>query len=282
LRANGWSLGRIALKLAVSKSSVSVWVRDVPIARPEPFRRVQLPIISGALKTCGRCRRTQPVESFNRHPVRDRQHWCRECFKAYFRQRGSRHREQVATSKRKRRAAARRHIRAVLANTQCMDCGEAEPELLDFDHVRGKKRTELSVLVCAGYPRRVLDEEMAKCEIVCASCHRKRTGIRQRSWRAVASEGGDPPVGLRPRQARNLLIVLQALRMTGCIDCGECDVLALEFDHLRDKRFNVPRGIYAEFSVARMREEIGKCEVVCANCHRRRTNARRLGGQLAK
>jgi hypothetical protein len=37
----------------------------------------------------------------------------------------------------------------------------------------------------------------------------------------------------------------------------------------------VPRGIYSEYSVVRMRREIEKCEVVCANCHRRRTVARR-------
>ena len=141
--------------------------------------------------------------------------------------------------------------------------------------MRGEKRAALSVLVAWGSSTEVLDDEIAKCEVVCANCHRRRTGIRQRSWRAIASVGGDPTGGFLPRQARNLLIVRAALEASGCVDCGESNILALEFDHLRDKLFNVPRGIYDEYSVAKMQREIRKCEVVCANCHRRRTIARR-------
>lgn len=60
-----------------------------------------------------------------------------------------------------------------------------------------------------------------------------------------------------------------------CADCGETDPLVLEFDHLGDKLFNI-----GEAMIDRRWEdilnEIEKCEVVCANCHRRRTH-RRLG-----
>lgn len=60
-----------------------------------------------------------------------------------------------------------------------------------------------------------------------------------------------------------------------CVDCGETDPLVLEFDHLRDKCFNIGTGLrtYTWHAIV---DEIAKCEVVCANCHRRRT-ARTLG-----
>jgi 5-methylcytosine-specific restriction endonuclease McrA len=64
-----------------------------------------------------------------------------------------------------------------------------------------------------------------------------------------------------------------------CTDCGEHDPVVLEFDHLRDKAFAIgPRICSASW--AAILAEIEKCEVVCANCHRRRT-ARRRGAVRA-
>lgn len=59
----------------------------------------------------------------------------------------------------------------------------------------------------------------------------------------------------------------------GCKDCGYCGHPdALEFDHLRDKKFTIAEG---RRNVDKLLEEIEKCEVVCANCHRIRTANRR-------
>jgi hypothetical protein len=48
----------------------------------------------------------------------------------------------------------------------------------------------------------------------------------------------------------------------------------LDFDHLRDKKYNVSRMIHDGFSWKAIQKEIEKCEVVCANCHRLRTHNR--------
>lgn len=64
-----------------------------------------------------------------------------------------------------------------------------------------------------------------------------------------------------------------------CVDCGESDPVVLEFDHLRDKAFDIGQGL-ARRRWAAVLAEIEKCEVVCANCHRRRT-ARRRGALRA-
>jgi len=64
-----------------------------------------------------------------------------------------------------------------------------------------------------------------------------------------------------------------------CIDCGEGDPVVLEFDHLRDKVFNIG-GELSDQSWESILAEIEKCDVVCANCHRRRT-ARRRGSLRA-
>lgn len=69
--------------------------------------------------------------------------------------------------------------------------------------------------------------------------------------------------------------LLQQLRDVPCADCGhkfptEC----MDFDHVRgEKKFNVcQEGIWC--GVEKLLEEIAKCDIVCANCHRIRTKAR--------
>jgi ActR/RegA family two-component response regulator len=59
-----------------------------------------------------------------------------------------------------------------------------------------------------------------------------------------------------------------------CIDCGEADPIVLEFYHLRDKKFDISNRLVS-VRWETILQEIEKCEVVCANCHRRRTLIRR-------
>lgn len=56
----------------------------------------------------------------------------------------------------------------------CGDCkGTFPPECMDFDHVRGEKLFGIAVNMNISWER--LEAEIAKCEIVCANCHRIRT-----------------------------------------------------------------------------------------------------------
>lgn len=61
---------------------------------------------------------------------------------------------------------------------------------------------------------------------------------------------------------------------SGCVDCGINNPIVLDFDHLKDKKYNISRMIHDGFSWAAIKKEIAKCEVVCANCHRIRTYIR--------
>ena len=58
--------------------------------------------------------------------------------------------------------------------TPCADCGQQYPHYVtDFDHVRGVKRAK--VAECTNCSWRVFLEELIKCDLVCANCHRLRT-----------------------------------------------------------------------------------------------------------
>lgn len=56
-----------------------------------------------------------------------------------------------------------------------------------------------------------------------------------------------------------------------CVDCGEGDIVVLDFDHLGDKTGNVADLLHRSASINRIKSEIGKCVIRCANCHRRKT-----------
>jgi hypothetical protein len=77
----------------------------------------------------------------------------------------------------------------------------------------------------------------------------------------------------RRKQARldAIAYVTEYLRSHPCVDCGETDIVVLEFDHQRDKESNVSLLIAGGASEARLAAEIEKCHVVCANDHKRRT-----------
>ena len=80
--------------------------------------------------------------------------------------------------------------------------------------------------------------------------------------------------------AKNLAIyrarVLEYLRIHPCVDCGESDIRCLEFDHREAnvKIADVTKLISALVPWARIEAEIAKCDVRCANCHRRVTATR--------
>lgn len=70
---------------------------------------------------------------------------------------------------------------------------------------------------------------------------------------------------------RNKAYVVEHLEAHPCEHCGEADPVVLEFHHLRDKETEICRMVTNGVSIRRLDNEIKKCQVLCANCHRRET-----------
>lgn len=65
------------------------------------------------------------------------------------------------------------------------------------------------------------------------------------------------------------------LKANPCADCGETDIVVLEFDHINDdKDFSISDAARAGYGINKVKAEIAKCEVRCANCHRKKTYER--------
>lgn len=72
-------------------------------------------------------------------------------------------------------------IRALKEASPCMDCDEHFPYyVMDFDHVRGEKKFDLARAGAKAISFRMIQEEIDKCDLVCANCHRVRTHERKK------------------------------------------------------------------------------------------------------
>lgn len=300
---------------------------------------------------CCRCHEDKPDEAFAFRSLATgvRQSYCRPCQAAYRREHYLRTRTTYIENERLRirghRALNRILILEYLRAHPCVDCGESDPVVLDFDHRdRASKCLEVSRLANAKTWSHVL-MEIDKCDVRCASCHRRRTaeqfGWRKAAWESLAAdatlphapaetarlvrvESGevrtcctcgvalpleefalkDAASGLRSTKCRSCqraysrahyernrqkyldkarlrndasrdrfaAFLVAYLREHPCVDCGATDPTVLEFDH-RDpsEKVETVNALARAQSWNALEAEIAKCDVRCANCHRRRT-----------
>lgn len=130
------------------------------------------------MKLCSRCDESKPIEAFNRRGE-GRQAQCRECQKGYYRARPQEHMRRVRANTARYIERNRGFVLLYLEGHPCVDCGEADVVVLEFDHVRGKKRTDVSNLCLSGHSLATISAEIAKCEVRCANCHRRVTASRR-------------------------------------------------------------------------------------------------------
>jgi IS30 family transposase len=81
----------------------------------------------------------------------------------------------------RRRKAQRRELAKIKLGRGCADCGYAgHSAALDFDHVHGDKQFNVGQMASDHRPWEQIEAEIAKCEVVCANCHRIRTYERHK------------------------------------------------------------------------------------------------------
>ena len=138
-------------------------------------------------KQCAHCREEKAIDEFaySNRLLGKRQKHCRACMSMFnknsYNKKTPEEKQKIYDNRTKRRENARQYVWDYLASNPCIDCGETDPRLLEFDHVRGKKKAAISVLASGRYSIETIQAEIAKCEVRCTSCHRKKT-YRDRGW----------------------------------------------------------------------------------------------------
>lgn len=138
------------------------------------------------MKECTRCKQFKdPSEFSKKKTTKDGlQHVCKECHSAYIKQHYSNNKTYYKEKAHSRNAEIRvenlQFVIDYLKEHPCVDCGEKDPQVLEFDHVRDKFKA-ISRLVSQYASLSKIQEEMNKCEVRCCNCHRRKT-IKQLGW----------------------------------------------------------------------------------------------------
>ncbi len=148
--------------------------------------------VMAELRRCGRCGELKLLDDFSwrrkRHLQRD--NLCRPCRSEYGKEHYAANRQrdidQAAKVKRKLTRERTLYLLDYFKTHPCVDCGETDPVVLEFDHLRDKL-FDISKAIRDRSWQSILDE-MEKCEVVCANCHRRRTAQRRGTLRVVLTQ----------------------------------------------------------------------------------------------
>ena len=136
-------------------------------------------------KRCSHCGELKELSEFNRKDRGRLQPYCRACNSAYLKRHYAENREyylrKALKNKRLAKINAITYIWRYFETHPCVDCGETDPVVLQFDHVRGTKVASIASMVGPGFSLEKIEAEIAKCEVRCANCHFRKTA-RELGW----------------------------------------------------------------------------------------------------
>ena len=110
-----------------------------------------------------------------------RQKHCVECNRDAIRKHYTNNKAYYIDRNKERERIAKTYALEYLNEHPCVDCGESDPVVLDFDHVRGVKRREVTIMIKMGLALNSIKDEIEKCDIRCANCHRRKHANERKS-----------------------------------------------------------------------------------------------------
>jgi len=144
-------------------------------------------------KVCTKCKEKKEVELFPTANGRKDglASWCKLC---YANAAAEKYKNHAAERERKQRnfartkEANRQKLWSYLQEHPCIDCGNFDPRVLEFDHRDDVSKTrEVSIMTSWSWAS--IMEEIAKCDVRCANCHRIRTQVQFGQWRSKMNNG---------------------------------------------------------------------------------------------
>lgn len=140
-------------------------------------------------KKCSNCKKNLPEKEFNwKVKGVKRAYYCKSCSRRYIKQHYQNNKNYYLNKARirnlKLKKIAHNYVSRYLMKNPCVDCGEKDPLVLEFDHKdRNAKTYNISHLIRNGSTLSKLKKEIKKCDVRCANCHRRKTSIENNSWK---------------------------------------------------------------------------------------------------
>lgn len=184
----------------------------------------------------------------------------------------------------------------LLKADSCIDCHRYfVSEAMHFDHRPDEtKNRNIRGLIDRSASLKTLRIEIAKCDLVCVGCHRIRTISRLQEpikyhckGHPIFEEGCRMCGIYNRRRLRSLSLHhhVNILKTNPCFDCKSSFIpIFMDWDHRPGsiKEFSVSFAISSGWQLARILNEISKCDLVCCWCHVLRTINRREAGVSSK
>ncbi|MHA2281537.1 MAG: hypothetical protein ACXAC5_11880 [Promethearchaeota archaeon] len=133
------------------------------------------------MKICSKCKKKKSLNefSFKDKKASKRQSQCKLCLKEnnrrHYENNTDLYKERATSFRNRRKKESYEFVWGYLETHPCVDCGETDPVVLEFDHVRGHKIKAISKMIADTHPMQDLANEVKKCEVRCANCHRRKT-----------------------------------------------------------------------------------------------------------
>ena len=126
-------------------------------------------------KSCSKCGLTKSLGEFAKRNEKLASE-CKECHKLYAHNHYLNNHDYYLAKAENRRHSLRKWFTNLKRGLKCKNCGEADWRCLDFNHLDPKtKEMGVANLVNRKAGKQHILEEIAKCVVLCANCHRKVT-----------------------------------------------------------------------------------------------------------
>lgn len=144
------------------------------------------------MKKCSSCKEPKNVDQFTKNESKadGLNHCCKQCQRHFAKDHYAKNKQAYVS-----RAAARKAENLALVRSAkdrpCLRCGGSfHFSVMDLDHRPGERKLfALSSPKALGGSRQVLLDEIQKCDVLCANCHRYVTWCRANNLLA----DGSPP-----------------------------------------------------------------------------------------
>ena len=144
------------------------------------MRKRENPPPTGVSKQCYRCQATKDTSEFHKYS-RNRdglQPYCRSCKRDIDKELYKKYPRRTYEHNRANIQRNRMWLYNFLKTKQCEweGCTVNDPDMLVLDHLNpDEKRDHVSTMVASSFSLKSIQEEIAKCRVLCANHHQKHT-----------------------------------------------------------------------------------------------------------
>lgn len=134
------------------------------------------------MKICTLCQSEKDIDQFNRkaNSPDGKQNVCKECNRArsrkYYLENHDKHRKAVKEKNLGYKKRNRDYLFDYFSTHPCVDCGNTDIRVLEFDHLPGVDKVDgVGRLVSGAFSLDLIKTEISKCEVRCRNCHQIKT-----------------------------------------------------------------------------------------------------------